>query len=167
MIAFACNNTIWAHECPSRRSISSPGNQESFIVATKPIFASPSVIKVVMRLPTIYIIKFVNVFSPFTNNHMSIDTSALCVRRFAPILKIFSPKFNIVKQRFMKIQVYGFLIMQKYKINFLNIISTVVEQCIRVTASWRITKKCSGARDVLINPGPKGIIINFVYSNHV
>lgn len=167
MIAFACNNTIWAHERMSRRSIGGPGNQKSFVVAAKPIFAGPSVIKVVMRFPTIYIIKFVNVLTLFTNNHMSIDTFALCFRRLTPILKIFSSKFNIFKQRFVKIQVYGFLIMQKYKINFLNIISAVVKQCIRITASWWITEKCSSAWNVLIDPRPECVVVNFVNSNHV
>ena len=62
---------------------------------------------------------------------------------------------------------YRFLIVKKYKIIFWNVISSVVEQCIRVSAAWRIAKICLGTRNMFVNPGPKCVVVNFVYSNHV
>ena len=62
---------------------------------------------------------------------------------------------------------YRFLIVKKYKIIFWNVISPVVEQCVGVTAPRRVAKICLGTRNMFVNPGPKSVVVNFVYSNHV
>jgi hypothetical protein len=60
-----------------------------------------------------------------------------------------------------------FLIMEKHESCLGDIVSTIIKQAVRITAAGRITKKHSFARVMVIDPGPKNVLINFVDSNHV
>jgi hypothetical protein len=67
----------------------------------------------------------------------------------------------------VKIEMNWFLIVQKYKVIFRNIIPAEVKKSIWVTTPWRVTEECSSARLVIVYPRPKSVVVNFIYSNHV
>jgi len=125
------------------------------------------VIKVIMTFPSIYTSKFLYVFALLTYNHMSVDILRISSALSVGILYILSSISNLFEQRLMKVYVYWFLIMQKYKISFWNVVLSIIAQCIWITSSRRIAKECSGSRLVIVQPRPKSVVVNFIYSNHV
>ena len=71
VIPFTSNNPIRTHKCACRSSVFCSRDQECFIISSKPILASPSMIKVIMALPTINTTQLTHVFAMFTDNYMS------------------------------------------------------------------------------------------------
>jgi hypothetical protein len=65
------------------------------------------------------------------------------------------------------VQMYWLLIKKEYIIVFLYIISAITNHAVWITASERIAHKQSDAGTMFAKPGPKGVVINLVYSNHV
>lgn len=159
VVTFSRNNSVWAHKGFGRSSMFCSRDQKCLIISSEPISAGPTMIKVVVNFPPIYITELINKFALFTNNHMP--------KRLCTAADVIVSSANFSKQRAMQVQVNRLLIMQKNIISFGNIISTKVKQRIRITASRWVAKKCSSARQVFVQPRPECIIVNFVYSNHV
>jgi len=59
------------------------------------------------------------------------------------------------------------LVKKEYIIVFVYIISTITHHTVGIASAKRITKEFSKARAIFSKPGPKGIVIKFIYSNHV
>ena len=59
------------------------------------------------------------------------------------------------------------LIKKEYIIVFVEIISTVDHYTVWITSPKRFAKEFPKARSVFSDPGPEGVVINFIYSNHV
>ena len=62
---------------------------------------------------------------------------------------------------------YWLLIKKEYIIVFLYIISAITNHTIGITAPKRIAQKESSTGTVVAEPGPNGVMINFIDSNHV
>ena len=160
MIALASNNSVWAHEGFCWNSVLSTRNKKRFIVTPEPIPAGPAMIKVIMAFPSIYTSKFFHVLALLAYNYVSFYVAKV-------ILNVSSPDFNVIKQGLVKIEMNWFLIVQKYKVIFRNIIPAKVKKSIWVTTPWRVAEECSSARLVIVYPRPKSVVVNFIYSNHV
>ena len=64
-------------------------------------------------------------------------------------------------------QMNRLLVKKEYIIVFVYIISAIIHHTVRIATSKRFAKECSKTRTVGLQPRPKGIVINFIYSNHV
>ena len=65
------------------------------------------------------------------------------------------------------VQMYWLLVKKEYIIVFVYIIAAIIYHTIRITASKWITHEHSNAWPIVFDPRPKGVVVNFVYSNHV
>jgi len=74
---------------------------------------------------------------------------------------------NTVKSSVVYAQMNRLLIKKEYIIVFVYIFSTICNYTIWVTSTKRVTSKNSKSVPILSKPGPEGIVINFIYSNHV
>jgi hypothetical protein len=69
--------------------------------------------------------------------------------------------------RHVYVQMYWLLIKKEYIIVFVYIIVTKVDNTVQITSSKRLAHVHTKPFEILANPGPNSVVINFVYSNHV
>jgi hypothetical protein len=60
-----------------------------------------------------------------------------------------------------------FLIMEKYIVTFVDKITAVVEQILGPGVTEWVTEEHAHTRLMALEPRPKGVIVQLIYSNHV
>ena len=75
--------------------------------------------------------------------------------------------YNLIKCGYMNIQMYWLLVKKEYIIMFVYIISAIVHNAVWIASPKWLAEKLSKTRAVLFQPRPKGIVVKFIYSNHV
>ncbi len=85
----------------------------------------------------------------------------------AYIAKVLIAVLYFLKSRHVYVQMYWLLVEKEYIIVFVYIISTIVHYAVWITSSKWLTKEFSKTWAMLAKPRPKGIVIKFIYSNHV
>ncbi len=65
------------------------------------------------------------------------------------------------------VQMNRLLIKKEYIIVFVYITSTIRNHTVRVTPPKRIADQYTKAWSILFEPMPEGVVIKFIYSNHV
>ena len=62
---------------------------------------------------------------------------------------------------------YWLLVKKEYIIVFVYIFTAKIYHTVWITASKWIAHEHSKAGPIAIDPGPNGVVVNFVYSKHV
>ena len=72
-----------------------------------------------------------------------------------------------LKSRYVYVQMNWLLIKKEYIIVFVCIVSTIIYYAVWITPAKWFTNPFSKSRKIFSNPGPEGVVIKFIYSNHV
>ena len=81
--------------------------------------------------------------------------------------QVLSILLYLVECRRMYVQMNWLLIKKEYIIVFAYVILAIVDHTLRITSTKWFTHVHTKTFEMAVNPGPKGIVINLVYSNHV
>ena len=166
MLPFTCNDTIGCNKRSGYLAFFHRLDQECFIVSAIPIQCCPAVKEIVSRFPAIFFAYPIYVVTVTFAGAKIPKLSRSRVPR-SNVCDIFASVFNFVKGWCVNIQMNWLLVVKQYIIVFVYVIPAVVTNCVWVTSTKWFIKKHSHTRPVLVEPRPKSIVVNFVYSNHV
>ena len=125
MITLAAHNAIGTHKSLSRCTISCTRNQECFVISTKPILTSPTVIKIIMTFPPIRFAQALDILAVFAYHNMTKLFWFNLIVSMPPQICIAS--CYIVKQWLIFFRPARFLVVHPHIVSFYNVITAQVK----------------------------------------
>jgi hypothetical protein len=113
--------------------------------------------KVIGRSPSVNITQFIELVSALTDHYIALG----------PGLYICIASDHILEKLTMCLDLDRFLIMEKYIVTFVDKITAVVEQILGPGVTEWVTEEHAHTRLMALEPRPKGVIVQLIYSNHV